>query len=48
MSRYPTSRVVEELRQNLYVEDLISGCDDDEATQEADIIMRGAGMNLWK
>ena len=52
LSRYPTSRVVEELREDLYVDDLISGCDDDyeacDFIREADIIMSGAAMNLSK
>ncbi|XP_013390867.1 uncharacterized protein LOC106159196 [Lingula anatina] len=52
LSQYPTSHVVDELNQNLYVDDLISGCDDEiEACafiREADSIMQQASMKFSK
>ena len=50
LSQCPPSRVVEELSENLYVDNFLSGCDDDsvgcDLLQEANRVMQQAGMTL--
>ena len=52
LSLYPQSAVATELRDVLYVDDLLSGADTEQAAinmfQEAHEIMRAAGMELSK
>jgi hypothetical protein len=50
LSRFPNSTVVQELKENMYVDNWISGCDDEEEgcsmTREAKAIMDQASMPL--
>ena len=52
LSLYPHSLVVDELMENLYMDDWITGCDSEEQVQrmfqEAQAIMKQAGMVLSK
>ena len=52
LSKFPQSRVVQELLDNLYVDDWLSGCDDDSEgcamLKEAQGIMGQASMSLTK
>ena len=52
LSQFPPSRVVEELSENMYVNDWLSGCYDDsdgcDMLRAANEIMSPAGMSLAK
>ena len=53
LDTYPASNsVVQELQENLYVDDLLTGADSDaeacDMSREADAIMNGAGMTFSK
>ena len=52
LSRFPTSFVISELSENLYVDDLLSGADSEDEAQElfsqANRVMEAAGMTLTK
>ena len=52
LSQFPPSRVIEELSENMYVDDWLSGCDDDsdgcDMLRAANEIMSHAGMSLAK
>ena len=52
LETYPKTKVVTELLQNLYVDDWLTGADSDaegcDMIQEADVIMKKAGMSLSK
>ena len=51
LNKFPTTRVIEELRQNMYVDDWLSGADDEvdgcDMMVEAEDVMKQAGM-LWE